>query len=300
MQYRLTFLTYFFKVTMKHINPLGQIITGISLLWMAGCSSPLVYSSVWQDKQVTIDGKATEWKIPLDYFDDKTKLNFTVTNDKNNLYLCVRATENETQKGIIRSGMQIWIDTTGGKKNQVGMQFPIIERGANGQEASSKHSDSYESSESSASMDNMTGANNLKKHYKGISKEIKLTGFTNAINGLAQVPNTYGINACLNWDTNSIMIYEVCIPFNTFYKNSLSLSDSNKVFGISFMVSESQRNNGGGGGSEGGGGRGHGGGGGMGGGMGGGGMHGGGGSSEPEVLTTHIKFRLAVQPPSKQ
>jgi hypothetical protein len=282
---------------MKRINPLKQIITGISLLWMAGCSSPLVYNSVWQDKQITIDGKATEWKIPLDYFDDKTKLNFTVTNDKNNLYFCVRATENETQKGIIRSGMQIWIDTTGGKKNQVGIQFPIIERGTNTQEASSKHSDSYESSESSTSMDNMTTANNLKKHYKGIGKEIKLTGFVNAANGLAQVPNTYGINACLNWDTNGIMIYEACIPLGTFYKNSLSLSDSNKVIGISFIVSESQKNNGGGG--EGGS-HGHGG-----GGMGGGGMHGGGGHSaggslEPEVLTTHIKFRLAVQAPSKQ
>lgn len=284
---------------MKHINPLKQIITGISLVWMSACSSPLIYTSVWQDKPVAVDGKATEWKIPLDYFDDKTKLNFTVTNDKNNLYFCVRATEDETQKGIIRSGMQIWIDTTGGKKNQVGIQFPIIERSANGQDASSKHSDSYQSSESSIPMDNMTAANNLKKHYRGIHKQIKLSGFINAANGLAEVPNTYGINACLNWDTNNVMIYEACIPFSAFYKNSLSLSDTNKVLGISFMVSQSQRNNGGGGG------RGHGGGG-MGGGMGGGGMHGGGeggghsgGPSEPEMLTTHIKFRLAVQPPKQ-
>lgn len=293
---------------MIHRRPLRKFVIVVSLVWMEGCSSPLIYDSVWQTKPVTIDGKATEWKIPLDYFDDKTKLNFTVTNDKKNLYFCVRATEDETQKGIIRNGMQIWIDTTGGKKNQVGIQFPVIERSSDMQNYSSRHLDSYESAGSSTPMDNMVVANTLKKHYQGADKQIRLSGFTNATNGLAEEPNIYGIRACLNWDTNNVMIYEACIPFSTFYRNSLSASDSNKVLGISFVVSVSPKSNGGGEGAQDGGGRGHGGGmgggmggGGMGGSMHGGGMHGGGGhSSGPEVLTTYIKFRLAVHPPSKQ
>jgi hypothetical protein len=291
---------------MKLRKTLIAITASIPLLFIAACSSPLIYSSVWQSKPVTVDGKAKEWKIPLDYFDDKTKLNFTVTNDKNNLYVCVRATEDETQKGIIHTGLQIWIDTTGGKKNQVGIQFPIIERSANSLSSSrSQNSDSYEpSSASSGNSDNRVIANSLRKHYQGTEKQIKLSGFTNASNGLSEVPNLYGINACLNWDTNSIMIYEACIPFSTFYKASLSPSDSNKVLGISFVVTVSPRNHGG----EGGGGHSHGGGmggGGMGGGMGGGGMHGGGGqgggggSSSPEVLTANIKFRLATMATSK-
>jgi len=296
---------------MKLKKTLITIAASIPLIYIAACSSPLIYNSVWQSKPVTVDGKATEWKIPLDYFDDKTKLNFTVTNDKNNLYFCIRATEDETQKGIIHNGMQIWIDTTGGKKNQVGIQFPVIERSANSAGSSkSKNQDSYESpSTSSATADNMVVANGLKKHYKGTEKQIKLSGFTNATNGLSEVPNLFGINACLNWDTNNIMIYEACIPFSTFYKTSLSPSDSNKVLGVSFVVTVSPRNNGGGegGGHSHGGGGGSGMGGGMGGMGGGGGMHGGGGghggegggASSPETLTANIKFRLAVSEPSK-
>jgi hypothetical protein len=288
---------------MKLRKTLITIAASAPLLNIMSCSSPLLYTSVWQDKPVKVDGKATEWKIPLDYFDDKTKLNFSITNDKANLYFCIRATEDETQKGIIHTGLQICIDTTGGKKNDVGIQFPIIERSASSIESSShKHnqSSSYDPS------DETPAANTLKGHYAGTSKQIRLTGFTNATNGLAEVPNMYGINACLNWDTNNIMIYEVCIPFSTFYKASLSSSDTSKVLGVSFIVSVTPKNNGGGeGGGHGGGGMGGsgmgGGGGGMGGGMGGGGHggggHGGGGggvSSGPEVLTTHIKFRLAI------
>jgi hypothetical protein len=283
---------------MKFKKTLHIVATVTFLLFLAGCSSPLVYSSIWQSKPVTIDGKANEWRIPLDFYDDKTKLNFTVTNDKDNLYFCIRATEDATQKGIIHSGLQIWIDTAGGKKNQVGIQFPIIERSANSEgEGADKHS-------KSSDMDEASSANNLKSRYMGTTKQLKLSGFNNAINGLLQIPNIYGINACINWDTNKIMIYELCIPFNTFYKTSLSSSDTNKVLGISFVVNVTSKNTGAhsGGGAmgspEGMGAMG------SGGGMsGGGGMHGGaghgggghsGGSSSTEALTAHIKLRLAA------
>jgi hypothetical protein len=288
---------------MKLRKTLIAITASAPLLFIAGCSSPLIYSSVWQDKPVTVDGKAKEWKIPLDYFDDKTKLNFSITNDKTNLYFCIRATEDETQRGIIHTGLQIWIDTTGGKKNQVGIQFPVIDRSASSMETSSdKHSKS-----SSETPDEAPAAHGLKEHYAGTHEQMKLTGFSNATNGLAEVPNIYGINTCLNWDTNNIMIYEVCIPFNTFYKASLSPYDSTKTLGVSFVVNVKSKSFGGGhGGGDMGGAGGMGG---MGGGMHGGGMgggghggHGGGESSSSnntESLTTHIKFHLAVGAPKQ-
>lgn len=264
-------------------------IAVITTLFFLSCSSPLVYTSLWQDKPVAIDGKATEWKIPLDYYDDKTKLNFSISNDTKNIYFCVRATEDETQKGIIRNGLRIWIDTTGGKKDQAGLQFPIIQSHEKEEGSSTKSSESSESAGASA-------AHSLKYKYAGLPKQIKLSGFTGVPGGLAEVPNIYGINACLNWDTNNIMIYEACIPLSTFYKAALSPSDSSKVFGLSFTVMVTSKYGGGGG---------HGGGGG--GGMGGGGMHGGGGggrhsgnsdesggSSGLEALTAHIKIKLAM------
>jgi hypothetical protein len=275
---------------MKFKKILFPFVTYLPLLFLS-CSSPLVYNSIWQDKPVTVDGKATEWKIPLDYFDDKTKLNFSISNDRTNIYFCIRATEDETQKGIIHNGLQIWIDTTGGKKDEVGIQFPLIQRQERTEGSLLTHS---------SQPDETPAAYNLRKQYSGTTKQMRLTGFSGAVEGLAEAPNMYGINACLNWDTNNIMIYEVCIPFKTFYKSSLSQSDSSKAFGVTFAVTVTPKaSKYGGGGNSGGGG--HGGGGGMGGMHGGGGGHGGGGhgggggsSPSAETISAHIKFRLAV------
>ncbi len=270
-----------------------KISSLLFLLFLAGCSSPLVYSGIWQDKPVTIDGKATEWKIPLDYYDDKTKLNFSISNDKTNLYFCIRATEDETQKGIIHSGLQVWIDTGGSKKTQVGIQFPVIQR--SGESSGTRHSQSS----GATSNEETPVAYSLKSRYAGTHKQIRLTGFGGGINGLAETPNMYGINACLNWDTNNIMIYEISVPFSTFYKTALIPSDSTKVLDVSFFVSVASQSYGGGegGGRSGGMGGGMGGmhGGGGGGGHGGGGHSSGGSDANNRTLAAHVKIRLSTQ-----
>jgi uncharacterized membrane protein YgcG len=268
------------------------VVATSSLLILAGCSSPLVYSATWQDKPVTIDGKANEWKIPLDYYDDKTKLNFSISNDGANLYFCVRATEYETQSGIVRNGLQIFIDTTGGKKKEMSIGFPIIQKEKSSGTETDRHTE----------MDPSAASYGLRKKYSTTTKQMKITGFPGGINGLADLPNMYGINAYLNWDTNNIMIYEACIPLKTFYKAALTSSDTNKVIGITLVILVPNKAFSGGGpsarsmGSEG-----------MGGGMGGGGAHGGsgggrhgggggGGGSVNESLSAHIKLRLVTGP----
>ncbi len=274
---------------------IGISATAAAALFV-GCSSPLVYSSMWQSKPVTIDGKANEWKIPLDYYDDKSKLNFSISNDGTNLYFCIRATETETQKGIIRNGLQIFIDTTGGKRKEMGIQFPVIQRRGEGKDASD---------EKEPLQDPSTAAFGLHKQYSTASKQMKITGFPGGINGTADMPNLYGINAYLNWDTNHIMIYEAAIPIKALYKSLRPAADSSMVLGISFVVSVTGKSYGGGG-DQGGGGPGNmgtpqamgaagGGGGGMHGGA-GGGRHGGGGGggSSTESLIAYIKLRLVT------
>jgi hypothetical protein len=281
---------------LKQVTITAMAVSGI----LAGCSSPLVYSSMWQSKPVTIDGKANEWKIPLDYYDEKSKLNFSISNDGTNLYFCIRATETETQKGIIRNGLQIFIDTTGGKKKEMGIQFPIIQRRGEAKDASA---------EKEPMQDPSTAVYGLHKQYSTATKQMKITGFPGGINGTADLPNMYGINAYLNWDTNKIMIYEACVPIKDLYKSAMAKPDTTKVLGISFVVSVTGKSYGGGG-DQGGGGPGNmgtpqgmgaagGGGGGMHGGGGGGGRHGGGGGgggASTESLIAFIKLRLVTGP----
>ena len=62
----------------------------------ASCSAPL-YNSVWQAKSVNADGNAKEWPIPLSYFDGDSKIQYTFSNDKENIYVCMKVADSKSQ-----------------------------------------------------------------------------------------------------------------------------------------------------------------------------------------------------------
>ncbi len=278
------------------------------LVFLISCAPSVISQLGWQSTPVIIDGKLTEWEAPLRFYDTETKLNYVVSNDKENLYICIRAADEKSQQKIMRAGMQIWIDTSGKKNKQVGISFPL-----------SAKTRIREDNETHTDFKRGEKPNTERWHKKIIeeSNEMFLTGFKSPLTGLTALQNTSGLNISINWDVNNIMIYEAVIPFSTFYKPALLLKDSLKTFGFSIVVNgitapESNNNNGSGGGMPGGmggsgggmggGGRGGGGmgGGGRGGGMGGGGgrgggMGGGGTPSNPMYETNKfwVKVRLA-------
>jgi len=246
------------------------------LMCLLGCSPKVVYQSSWQSVPVVADGEANEWKIPLRFYDPSTKLNYTISNDKDNLYICIRAVDVVTQLKIMKAGMQIWIDTTSKKGKQIGLEFPMPHTLAN--EGNEKNKNGGYSNTSSNSGDRPS-PESVHRSFLTQATEMELTGFKSPIGGITALVNNYGIKIGMNWDSSDILIYEAIIPFKTFCN---SFNDSTKTFSIGVVLnalpssgnSESGRGGGGGGGMHNGGG-----GGGMGGGMGGGGggMHGGGG-----------------------
>ncbi|MGZ4037337.1 MAG: hypothetical protein ACXVPQ_05870, partial [Bacteroidia bacterium] len=231
------------------------------LMCLSFCA-PKVYDRLsWQQKEVTVDGNASEWPMPLKYFDSKSKLNFTITNDRVNLYICVRAADDASQAKILRSGMEIALDTSAKKTFPFSVVYPLP-RGDRAKKF--KKEDRQDQSDVSKKEALIQGL-----------KEMKLNGFLITETDLVSTNSPYGIKAGLEVDKSDVMIYELVIPFKTFYKEQLTPSDTNKVFNYRIKVMGIAFEGGGGSGGNGGGGGRHGGG--MGGGgMGGGGMGGGG------------------------
>jgi hypothetical protein len=262
------------------------------MIFLAACKAPL-YQTKWQGHEVIADGNPQEWKIPLRFYDDKSKLSYAVTNDLENLYLCIRITDDASQVKVMRAGMQVWIDTSGSNKQVTGILFPqrVIEPPdatpqpvpAPGKRGSGRQS---------------SGIMNLRNRFQKEYKEMLLTGFKPPIRGSVPLENDFGIRLGINWganrfDSSYIMIYEAVIPFKTFYKNKLSPADSLKRFGISITVTPLARPAPQGGSRSGASARGSGG--------GGGGRRGGGGGqrSAPEVAnplyeTNKIKMRMQL------
>jgi len=238
-----------------------------------------MYQTSWQSKPVVVDGDPSEWFIPLRFYDADTKLNYTLSNDDEKIYLCVRIVDELSQAKVIRNGINIWFDTLAKKNKQCGILFPVPDKGA----------DDYQTDGASTDGDGgghhrgggsgkHGGVDAVKKKFLRQANQMQLIGFKKGIPDYLAPENEYGINVSINWDVNNIMIYEAAIPFKAFYKPALVAKDSLRNFDFSMTIhgfpapekKDDGSNSGGGGGMGGSGG-------GMGGGMPGGGGMGGGG-----------------------
>jgi len=268
------------------------------------------YSSTWQTQPVTADGNAKEWSVPLNYFDGDAKLQYTISNDMQNIYVCIKVADEKAQMKFIRAGVELWIDTTGKNKKQIGVLFPL----SKGEHFQRKKS---EDGGGRSEGDHESGGS-LKKKFFSEPREMELRGFKPPLGGITSLEIKNPVSVSINWDSLNTLVYEAVIPFKTFYKDSLSLRDSVKIFGVNIVAKGFPAPEGGSQGASGG--RSGGsmpGGGGMGGagGMGGGGMRGGGGggrggrggggasqASNPmyETHTVKSQIRLATVKPKER
>lgn len=200
-----------------------QFIAGLIIIFMSSCSTT-VYQSAWQSVLVSADGNSREWSIPLRFYDKDSKLCYTVSNDSVNLYLCIWAIDEQMQMKILRAGMQLWIDTTGKNKQQVGILFPTTSPGRN------------VSPPAKIMQDKRPDVNAMMLEFRSKYNEMQLVGFKPPIGGFIPLKNDFNISVGINRDSTNLMVYEAIIPYKTFYKQTLSASDSTKIFGITIIV----------------------------------------------------------------
>lgn len=261
------------------------ICFGIILLF-SSCTPTASLKSNWQSKPVSIDGNASEWFIPLRFYDPETKLNYNITNDNENMYICIRIVDELSQAKVVRNGISIWLDTASKKNKACGILFPVPDKNADEYQPDGSSRGGDGSPNRGSGGKQVGSLDNIKKKFLQTANQMQLTGFKPGIpDFLAATSNEHGINVSINWDINNIMIYEASIPFRTFYKPKLNAKDSTKNIDVSMTIQgfpapekKDDGNNSGNGGGMGGGGMGGAGGGMSGNGMGGRGMGGAGGS----------------------
>jgi hypothetical protein len=249
---------------------------------LSACASAPIYQSFPQRTAIAVDGHASEWPQPLDYYNKDSKVSFSVSNDSSKIYFCIEAYDEQLQMKIVHGGIQLWIDTAGGNAQAIGVLYPV-NSGYRPEGRESSQPRGYGSD--SPDFDPI---GTLRKEFLRTPSQIELKGFQPPFNGSVPQRNALGIEASINWDTaTNVLCYEAAIPIRSFLNRSLVPLDSIKKLGLTFTVNgisrpRSQERAGESGGERGGGGGYPGGGAGMpGGGMGGmggsGSMHGGGG-----------------------
>ena len=207
---------------MKKIFFLSLILTVLS-----SCAPQILSTLKWQSNKVITDGKIDEWDNPLRFYDYKSKLNYTFSNDKNNLYVCMKIADEITKQKILKGGLIFSIDTAGKKEYATKFMYPQANQAVTTGFGKDENMNENKKFEHSA----------IKQKLLGQAKEAQLVGFKQPLGGIITFPDQSGISAAINIDSLRIMYYEAIIPFRTFYKNELSSADTNLIFNFRIQIS---------------------------------------------------------------
>ncbi len=173
---------------------------------------------------VKIDGKATELKDTFQALNHNCDVYYTISNDDNNLYLTVQATDPAVIKRIINGGITLSVSTSGKKsdKGLPGVTFPVFNEnpGVNVRKASSeKEADSL--------------MNVYNKKLRDKEKNIRTSGIK-GVDTLISVYNEDSIEAMALYNNKFAYTCEISVALKHF---GLS-TDRPVLFAYHVMINE--------------------------------------------------------------
>jgi uncharacterized membrane protein YgcG len=206
---------------MKTIFTCFTIIIALQLIDTNNChaqSAALKLKSA--PPNVVIDGSLTEWGDSLSYYNSETAINYTLANDKDNLYLVLKTKDPVAQDQILRSGITLGIDTKGKKKAAYSVTFPV------------------QSNEAKLSGSNAEQQKKLQVVLTRLRK-IKAEGFKDVDYNLMTLQNTYGFKIAINFDARGFLVYEEAIPLALFHADDFKKNE----WAFDVKINGPQKNN---------------------------------------------------------
>jgi len=189
------------------------ILTLATLLPTLASASPVASdTSIIQHVQ---DGKLLEWPSEKFTADNETRIKYAIDNDSRNLYIAMLVPDYATQMKMMRTGMTVYIDLKGKKKESRGIEFPVKpDRGQDFTPTEGPRPARSEGEEQNASK---REANRLMMRNSMAIKQlntIKFFGFgeTESVQQVLDVPGS--IQVAYKCDTTEAMEIEYCIPLS--------------------------------------------------------------------------------------
>jgi hypothetical protein len=179
-------------------------------------------SSVRAPANIKMDGRASEWDNKFQAYSNNTQFYYTVSNDDNNLYLTIHATESGIINRIFKGGITLTVNKNGTKKdiNGIHITYPLINGFfiplENLGDRFAKRKSSINEGDSLMKIAN-------KRMYEKV-KEIKVIGIKN-IDTLISIYNADGIKAASALNNKMEYTYELSVSLKTL---GLSINDAPK------------------------------------------------------------------------
>jgi hypothetical protein len=205
---------------MKNILILALLISGV--VFNSGCSHTLAPAGHFQDQAVVIDGNMGDWTLPLRFSNPEYSMQYSVTNDDKNIFICVYSKNEAFQKRMLKNGMTIYFDAKGEKNKNCALNYPIKKTP---QPDASGNQIRY--SDYRATMDQLL----LHSDY------YNAVGFVNMENGQYDIKATQtNIKVALKLGTDSSLVYEAAIPIKYVLGKDLTAGTDSKNFSVGITL----------------------------------------------------------------
>jgi hypothetical protein len=149
----------------------------------------ILYSTIIQTDTTTIihslDGNISEWPSEKFITDKETKTRFATDNDAQFLFFALAIPDNATQKKIMQSGINLYVDIKGKKKENMGIEYPV---------ASNPGS-------------------------------MRLFGFSDSKPATLSISSEETVNIAFSWDSSNVLHIEYNIPLKMLEESVLGLNN---------------------------------------------------------------------------
>jgi len=108
---------------MRKISKITLLEMGVLMALLSTCKKATVQSA-WNDGSIIIDAVVKDWGSRL-VWNEKSQVNLGVTNDAENLYLCLVTSDPDIHRQILINGFIVGIDQKGSKSHHFGIKFPL-------------------------------------------------------------------------------------------------------------------------------------------------------------------------------
>lgn len=198
------------------------------LIFLNGCSGEKELLSNWTNRQITIDGEASDWQNNLEYLKDYN-VAIGVKNDNKFMYLCLTTNDFTKVFPMLRGGFITWIEPENNSKT-IGIKYPI-------------HNNSYNDQVPNTTEEIYNRRNPGEFISKMIERqnELQILNEDKVLLNDIPIKNKEGIEAKLGYHSDRF-VYELKVPLND--KNAYKFNAiPGEKLNIKFETEEPDRKN---------------------------------------------------------
>lgn len=209
------------------------------LILLNSCSHDVYQTGNFQSTKITADGDLSDWGLPLRFSSKIGTMQYSITNDNENIYIGLHTSDEATQMKILKAGVDIFIDPTGKENKKMEITFPV-----KGDNAGSP------GWQRNSALGEKPDRNKIKQQMIMMANTFNVTGFQNIENRLYDVKDSSSLKVALKLDNADNMGYEMIIPFKTIFSTSAPQKIDQHKMSIEIVINALKQNTGEGAGSR--------------------------------------------------